>query len=111
MTFRQKRRNGEAFRKGREFATPGGVVLVDLHERFYILCRHQARVMALLAQSLAEAMRARTGFDPNQVRLHVRGESSKFCSSKPSTACKQPKNQINPPYSIGLLSSFVLCAF
>jgi hypothetical protein len=56
------------------------VVLVGLNEPFYILCRHQPRFMALLAKSLAEEMRARTGFHPDQVNLHVRSEAKRLCA-------------------------------
>ena len=54
------------------------VVLVGLHKRLYILRRHQPHLMPLLAQSLAQEMRAWAGFHPNQMNLHVRGEAKKL---------------------------------
>jgi hypothetical protein len=52
------------------------VVLVGLHERLYVLRRHEAHLVALLAQSLAKEMGACAGFHPNQINL------SDLCSSK-----------------------------
>ena len=65
---RHKAHRGPAHCFGDRFGVDE-IVLVGLHERLYILCRHQPRLMALLAQSLAEEMRACTGFHPNQIDL------------------------------------------
>jgi len=50
------------------------VVLVRLHVRLNVPCRHQTNLMTLLAQSPAKIMRATAGFHANQTYLQIRRE-------------------------------------
>jgi hypothetical protein len=56
------------------------VVLVRLHVRLHILCRHQAHIMALFPQSAAEKMRSSAGLHTDQALRKVRGKAQQLSS-------------------------------
>src|ERR1035441_8570781 len=54
------------------------IVLVRLHVRLHILCRHQARIMPLFPQSAAQKMRSSAGLHADQALAKVRCETKKL---------------------------------
>src|SRR5246127_5530963 len=78
---RHKPHRGTAHRFGDRFGI-NEVVLVGLHERLHVLCRHQAHLMPLFAQSPAKEMGPSASFHPNQANLHVRSETKKLRTRK-----------------------------
>ena len=54
------------------------VVLLRLHVRLHVLCRHQAHVMPLFPQSTAEKMRPSAGLHANQALAKVRRKAQQL---------------------------------
>src|ERR1035438_2638639 len=54
------------------------IVLVRLHVRLHILCRHQARMSTLFPQSTAEKMRSSASLHADQALTKVRGKAQQL---------------------------------
>src|SRR6202008_2756051 len=68
---RHKAHRGTGYSFGNGFGIDV-VILVSLHVRLHILCRHEAHVMPLFAQSAAEKMSSSAGLHADQARAKLR---------------------------------------
>src|ERR1700757_505884 len=74
---RHEAHRGTSYSLGTRFAIDV-VVLVRLHVRLHVLCRHQAHVMPLFPQSTAEKMRSSAGLHADQALAKVRCKATQL---------------------------------
>src|SRR6201987_5778746 len=74
---RHKAHRGTGYRFGDGFGIDV-VILVGLHVRLHILCRHQAHLMPLFPQSAPEKMRSSAGLHADQALTKVRCEAQQL---------------------------------